>query len=143
VWAEARPALAGPARLGFVHLDYTTGNVVVERGSDGAFALSGVFDLHTAAFDDGEKDLSRQLAGWALAHPETAAVFVAAYSERRPLRPGWRERFRLYMLRDRMILWHYGRREGIWFPADATLRGFAAPFLEGVGLVERAATVHA
>jgi aminoglycoside phosphotransferase (APT) family kinase protein len=124
---RAQGALAEPLRPCFVHLDYAQGNVVVERGPDG-WRLGGVFDLMTCAFADGEQDLPRMTASLASSDREAARRFIAAYCERggrRELRPGHRERFRLYMLMDRLILWEYGRRNRVWFSDDASFRDFA------------------
>jgi hypothetical protein len=64
----------------------------------------------TCAFGDGEQDLPRLTASLAFPDLEAARSFIAAYRDRRPFRPGFVQRFRLYMLMDRMVLWEYGRR---------------------------------
>lgn len=128
VVAATREALGEPFQACFVHHDYQEGNVAVERVAK-AWRLSGVFDLMTCAFGDGEQDLSRSTAAFAFPEREAARAFLAAYAARRPLRPGHRERFRLYMLMDRLIHWEYGRRNRVWFPDGARFRDFAAGFL--------------
>ena len=105
------------------------GNVVVER-QVGSWAVTGVFDLMTCAFGDGEEDLPRTTAEFARSDRDAARAFVEAYRLRRPTRPGARERFRLYMLADRLVLWEYGRRAQEWFKPELRFRDFARGFIE-------------
>jgi hygromycin-B 7''-O-kinase len=125
---ESVGALDEPFVPCFVHFDFAPGNCHVERAA-GGWRLSGLFDLMTCAFADGEQDLSRMTALLSRPEPETAKAFLNAYRERCPLRPGYRQRFRIYMLMDRLVLWEYGRRDGGWFPEDARFRRFARRFL--------------
>jgi hypothetical protein len=37
---------------------------------------------------------------------------------------------KLYILLDRLIIWEYGQRNGIWFPEGLTLRKWAEPAVE-------------
>ena len=125
---DARDALGEPFEPCFVHYDYHEGNVLVENG-EGGWRLSGVFDLMTCAFGDGEQDLSRLVASLASPEQQPARRFIAAYRARRPFRPGFLERFRFYMLMDRLVLWEYGRRNELWFPKQARFRDFARGYL--------------
>jgi hygromycin-B 7''-O-kinase len=128
ILAPSRAALAQPFEPGFVHADYTEGNVVVERAAKG-FRVTGVFDLMTAYMGDPEEDLVRSFSHYARGDSERARRFIAAYRAKRALRPGCTERFPVYMLTDRLVFWEYGQRNHIWFPAGMSLREFAEPFL--------------
>ncbi len=125
---ENRQALSVPFQPCFVHYDYKEGNLLVERSKD-SWKLSGILDFMTCAYGDGEQDLSRMTASLAFPNQDAARTFITAYRERCPLRPGYKERFRIYMLMDRMILWQYGRQNKIWFPDNAVFRDFAKKFI--------------
>ena len=56
------------------------------------------------------------------------SAFLTSYAAQRALRPGFEQRFRLYMALDRMIIWEYGQRNRIWFQEGTTLRDWAEPF---------------
>lgn len=128
----------------FVMNDYNPGNVVVDRVR-GEWRVTGLFDLMEYYFGDGEADLVRLMAvhldaeqphGARLAH-----AFGAAYLESRPARPGFAERFKLYMLRDRLIVWEYGTRPGTgWFPEGRSFRDYAERYLAGHRLLESSGT---
>jgi aminoglycoside phosphotransferase (APT) family kinase protein len=127
VVARARPALALPFEPTFVHHDYKEGNATFERSGAG-WRVSGVFDLMEGFFGDPEQDLARALSEYRTG--ERARRFLCAYAARRPLRPGFEERFRFYALADRVVIWEYGQRNRVWFPPEMSLRQFAEPFLE-------------
>jgi aminoglycoside phosphotransferase (APT) family kinase protein len=140
-WLEAvidrdAKALDVPFTPCFVMGDYKDGNLCVERaGQD--WRVSGVFDLMESTIGDGEADLVRQFGVYVLQVPATgeedvrlARQFVHAYWERRPPRPGFAARFRLYLLRDRLVIWDYGRQhETGWLPAGLSFRVWVAPYL--------------
>jgi len=129
--AEGREALAIPLEASFVMQDYKEGNAVALR-QDGVWRISGLFDLMEPYFGDGEADLSRSVAVYAEEDLELARAFVRAYvtgARRygRPLRPGFAARFPIYMLLDRLIIWQYGQRHGVWWAPSLTLREWAGP----------------
>jgi hygromycin-B 7''-O-kinase len=127
----ARHALAEPFRPTFVMHDYKEQNATFERAGDG-WRVSGIFDLMEAFFGDGEIDLSRQTAQYTHEDPELAWAFVRRYLELRPARPGFRERFVVYLLWDRLAIWEYFQRpeqEPYW-KRDLTLRAWLEPILE-------------
>jgi len=150
-WAE-EVIDAGTAAVGdefgpcFVMNDYNPGNVAVERARD-EWRVTGLFDLMEYYFGDGEADLMRLTAiyldrGDALA-TELARAFGTAYLEARPPRPGFAERYALYMLRDRAIVWEYGTRPGIdWFPGVRSFREYAERYTVEHRLLGHAAQVR-
>ena len=94
--------------------------------------ITGVFDLMEAYFGDGEADLSRTLATYGIGtkrSEERAYAFLQAYfdgQEETVVRPGFRDRFAVYMLMDRMIIWSYGRKLG-WFDGVCDFRTWCEP----------------
>ncbi len=55
---------------------------------------------------------------------------VRTYTRLRPPRSGFAHRFRHYALHDRLIIWEYGQRNGVWFRPDETLRSWVERFVE-------------
>jgi hygromycin-B 7''-O-kinase len=114
-WVEsliesARPALAASFTPQFVMEDYKEGNVVLQRAGGGEWKVSGVFDLMGCYFGDGETDLSRTSCEYFDEDPELAREFIESYLTLRPPRPGFRARFPLYMILDRLMIWEYIQR---------------------------------
>ncbi len=126
---EASAALHVPFRPTFVHEDYSEGNVTVAYGRTG-WAVTGVLDLMTAFVGDGEIDLCRSVAaGIVSQNAALSSAFARAYLERRPPRDGFRERFPVYMLLDRLLIWEYGQRNSVWFDESTCLRDFAERYI--------------
>lgn len=122
-------ALEIPPEPCFVMEDYKEGNTVAVC-EEGSWRITGVFDYMEAYFGDGEADLSRLVATYADQDVALAETFVSAYVEglaahSLSLRPGYVERFPAYMLLDRLILWEFGQRTGVWWDADLTLQEWA------------------
>lgn len=133
-WVEeaidrARVALAVPFAPAIVHTDYNDGNIVAVR-TPGGWRVTGVFDLGEAYIGDGEYDLARAACQYRRRRDDHGfRAFFDAYAAQRPPRAGFAERQALYILCDRLIIWEYGQRNSIWFPAELTLRAFAEPFV--------------
>jgi aminoglycoside phosphotransferase (APT) family kinase protein len=131
VLAHASPALAMPVRPALVHLDYSAGNIVGLK-SDGNFQTTGIVDWMTAEIGHPESDLVR-LLHLALDEPVLAQPFLDAHAAINPFTDGWRERFPVFMLLDRLLFWEYGQRNHVWFTPDQTLRSFAEPYVSILG----------
>jgi aminoglycoside phosphotransferase (APT) family kinase protein len=133
-WAESAiaatyPSLNTPFTPVLVHTDYTEGNVVAERADDG-WRICGVFDLGDAYAGDGEYDLARLSCLYGRRSGDELRAFIDAYTLARPPRAGFEERLALYILADRLFIWEYGQRNGIWFTdPEQTLRAWAEPFV--------------
>ena len=126
---DSQTALDAPFEPTFVHHDFTMSNVVVTRGS-GTWSLSGVFDLMEAYVGDPEEDLVRQLFNYLARQPELAALFLRAYTSRRPLREDAARRLRLYMLRDCLLIWEFGHRfSKKWVASAPGFRAWAQPYV--------------
>lgn len=126
---SARDALAVPFVPVFVHTDYKEGNVVAER-NDAGWRITGVFDMAEAYAGDGEYDLARAACDYGLHGEAMLHAFVDAYTADRPPRPGFAARLALYILHDRLIIWEYGQRNGIWFKPGVSFREFAGRFVD-------------
>ena len=133
VWIESvldenRAAIDEPFAATYVHHDYKPNNVLGQRGPAGLRA-TGIVDLMEGYFGDPEEDLVRSVAD--LARSDVAAThrFVEAYRAARPLRPGHRERYRVYQLIDCLIIWEYARRNRVWFPEGFPFRRYAEQFI--------------
>jgi len=127
--ASVRNALEVPFWPALVHHDYKENNAVAERTADG-WRITGLFDVGGAFFADGEEDLCRSIATYAREDEELAREIVAGYRERRDFRPGFEDRFRAYMLMDRLVIWEYGQRNNVWFASGMCLRDYAEPFTQ-------------
>ncbi len=128
--AEYSPALAEPFTPVLVHHDFKYGNLAFERRGSG-FEASGVFDLMEAYVADGEEDIVRML--WSVDEPKRQAFFDA-YTAHRPLRPGAAERLALYALADWLVIFGYGRRNGVWFN-DTTFMESVTPIVRNARAV--------
>ncbi len=126
--AAAQDALAEPFEPCFVMEDYKEGNLVVQN--DGGWRVSGVFDLMGGHFGDGEADLSRPLAEYLNEDTQLAREFLRGYLSQKSPRPGFAERFPVYMLLDRSILWEFFQRTAQrWWPENWTFRDWAGQYL--------------
>lgn len=123
---ECAGALAEPFAPVLVHHDFQPGNLTLQRARSG-FAVTGVFDLFESYFADGEEDLVRML--WQVQTDKQRHQFVDAYTAHRPLRPGAAQRLALYALADWLIIWEYGKRNGVWFDDDVTFTDTAQPII--------------
>ncbi|CAN5709837.1 hypothetical protein BH10CHL1_BH10CHL1_28040 [soil metagenome] len=126
---DAPSALAVEFQPCFVMNDYNPGNVLVDR-VHGAWQVTGLFDLMEYYFGNGEADLMRLIAIYLDEgqHHDTrlAQAFGMAYLDNRLVRPGFAERYKLFMVRDRLIVWEYGTRPGNdWFPEGQSFRDYA------------------
>jgi Ser/Thr protein kinase RdoA (MazF antagonist) len=127
--ARASAALQEPFRPCFVMQDYKPDNLALTR-VNGKWQVSGVFDLMQPYFGDGESDLSRTTAMYIDKAPELAREFIRAYRNLKEPRPGFIERFVVYMLDDRAILWEYFQRtDQPWLRAEWMFRDWAERYL--------------
>jgi len=134
-WAEsiianASDALQIPYQPCIVLEDYKEANTVVEPTEEG-WRVSGIFDLMTAHFGDGEADLSRQVGTYLREHPGLADEFVNTYTQCRPIQLGFIERQGLYMLYDSALIWAFWQEHAGGLPEDKTLtfEQWANPFI--------------
>lgn len=129
VIAQAEKALRVPFEPSIVHRDHSDGNVLAQRDGAG-WRITGVVDLMECYAGDGEVDLARMACGYSRHGADVVAAYVQAYAEHRPLRDGFAERMRLYILSDRLLFWQYGQRNRVWFTPEQTLRSWAEEYVE-------------
>ena len=131
VVARRGAALDEPFEPCWVHHDWKDNNVLCEEAA-GAWRVTGVVDLMEGYFGDGEEDLVRCIALFALGDKGRIRGFTGAYRATWPLRPGFEDRYRIYQLVDSLVMWQYGQKNGLWFPPDLSFRAFAEPRVEGL-----------
>lgn len=132
VLMQAKSALDVPFQPCFVMEDYKRDNLVVTR-QNGTWRVSGLFDLMSGYFGDGETDLARTVGMYLHIDkdPPMAREFVQAYLSKRPPRPGFAERFQVYLLLDRAILWEYAHKTGQrWWDERWTFRDCASQCID-------------
>ena len=100
--------------------DYKEPNVVVLQ-EQAHWRVSGVFDLMTAHFGDGEADLARQTGTYLRETPELADEFVRFYLDHKEVQPGFGKRQKLYMLYDSLLIWTFWQGHAGGLPEDKTL----------------------
>lgn len=125
---QSRDALDEPFVPCIVMEDYKRDNLVVTH-NNGRWQVSGVFDLMACYVGDGEVDLSRTVAMYRVKEPLLAREFVQAYCYHKPPRPGFLQRFPLYVLLDRAILWDYFQSTGVLpWGKHVCFRAWAEPY---------------
>jgi hygromycin-B 7''-O-kinase len=129
VLAAGENALGVAFEPTLVHHDYKEGNLVVHRDG-GAWRVSGVFDLMECYFGHPEEDLVRAVWDYlSNGRGDCAREFLRRYLAERAPESGFRERWRIHMLRDCLLIWHFGRRRDWAFPSGQSFRQWAEPFL--------------
>ncbi|MGE0597915.1 MAG: phosphotransferase family protein [Dehalococcoidia bacterium] len=117
ILARSREFLEMPFQPVVVHLDYGFHNVLFEK-SDGAWNLTGVIDWMTAEAGHPECDLARPLATDMQFRLAAGDALMEGYRSIQPEMPGFRERFPVFMLWERLLIWaywqtHNGFKEGL------------------------------
>lgn len=130
VLAAGRQALEMPFTPVVVHLDYGFHNVLFAPNARG-WELTGVIDWMTAEAGHPECDLARPLATFAQQKDDGTEDFLTGYRSVQPELPGFAERFPVFMLWERLLIWHYwqlhkGFKEGLgmreWMEPFVTMR---------------------
>jgi fructosamine-3-kinase len=101
--------------------------------SDGEWNVSGLFDLMTAHFGDGQADLSSQVKTYLYENEALADAFVDEYIKRKPLQPGFAQQQQLYMLDLATSHWRYWQKHHGSIPNEEeslTLEQWARPSVE-------------
>jgi aminoglycoside phosphotransferase (APT) family kinase protein len=135
VLEQAQDALDNHFQPCFLMQDYKEANVVLTN-KEGRWSVSGVFDLMEGCFGDGEADLSRPVSMYMEEESGLAREFVQAFLAKKPLRAGFKERFPIYMLHDRLIVWEYVQRtHPAWWSDQLTFRHWVEPYLAAGQLI--------
>ena len=115
----------------FVMMDFGEHNVVATN-NDGKWHISGIFDYMPAYFGDGEADFSRIISSYIDEYPEIVPLFLDSYIKNSNFRPNFEERFILYMLKDRLLIWQHGQnncKHGIWWDKDITFKEWIQKYI--------------
>lgn len=130
--AKAMPVLHHAYEPCVVLGDYGEHNVLVLR-AEGKWRVSGVFDLMTAHFGDGQADLSLQVTDYLKENELLADAFVAEYLRLKLRRPGFVEHQQVYMLDLKLSFWEYWQRDQGSIPGEdpsLTFEQWARPSVE-------------
>jgi aminoglycoside phosphotransferase (APT) family kinase protein len=115
----------------YVHADYKLDNLVVDR-RDGGWAVTGLFDFHTACMGIGALDLCRQAASYSDTDPPCATAFVAAWRRRVDVATVHADVLALCAVNERMKIWEYFTRaahRADW-TRGTTFRAFARGYVD-------------
>ena len=128
---QADTAVARGPDTCFVHNDYTLGNVLFERTSEG-WRVSGVIDLMTSCFGDPAADLVRQSCAWIDVAPDCAEAFLTAYRQAGGCAAPSPARLAAVAAYERLMIWGYFTRPDVADPRlmGQTFRGWAEPYLQ-------------
>ena len=75
--------------------------------------------------------MSRQAAIYAERDTSLASEYVWSYLRQRPPRPGFIQRFPLYMLAERLEVWEWAyRTDRVWWDGSLSLQAWARPATE-------------
>lgn len=127
--AHGQDALSIPFQPCFIMQDYKESNAVVKY-TNGQWHVSGIFDLTHSSFGDGEAELSRSIAIYLDEDVELAYDFLEGYIRNKQLRPGFAERFPIYMLDERLMTWEFHQKIGeINWKREWTFRDWASRYV--------------
>lgn len=117
----------------YVHGDFKLGNLCV-TDNGGTWHASGILDLHTSHFGDGEADLCRMLCSFLDTDTSLARVFLDAYRAKRPLAEALPVRMPLYLVNERLKIWQYFTRPDVDAPwlKGKTFRSWVQPYLDRI-----------
>ena len=127
VVAQGRTAMNLPFQPVVVHMDFGAHNVLFEQ-RDGIWRLTGVIDWATAESGHPEGDLIRPLMFYWKDRVAGRKEFLAAYRDSHPELPGFRQRFPVFVLWERLLLWEYWQRNK-GFKEGLGMREWMEPFV--------------
>lgn len=132
VIAKAMPVLSLPYEPCIVLADFGEHNLVVTE-REGEWKVSGLFDLMTAHFGDGQADLASQVKSYLYENEQLADTLVGEYLRLKPMQPGFVEHQQLYMLDLVTSHWRYWQKHHGSIPneeASLTLEQWARPSVD-------------
>lgn len=132
VLEETRPALELPFTPTVVHLDFGFHNVLYEQ-REGRWRLTGVIDWMTAEGGHPESDLSRPLATDRQYRLGGRTAFLDAYERVHPRCHGFEERFRVFMLWERLLISQYWQAQPRNDFGDLGMREWMERYVEMLG----------
>lgn len=126
---KAKNALKAEFRPCFVMQDYKLGNMVFGKVSS-RWEVTGLFDLMESYFGNGEADISRTFCDYTENNkPELAHGFLDEYLKSTEGREGFEERFPVFILLDRTLIWEWVQRSNkAWWDRTLTFKQWVEPF---------------
>lgn len=114
----------------FVMQDYKLGNMVFGKVSS-RWEVTGLFDLMESYFGNGEADVSRTFCVYIdKKKPELAYSFLNEYLRSTGKRKGFEERFPIFVLSNRAIIWEWAQRSNkVWWDKTLTFKQWAEPHI--------------
>lgn len=127
---KTRASLSEDFRPCFVMQDYKPGNMIVDR-TDGDWQVAGLFDLMESYFGNGEADISRMFCVYIdLKRKDLARAFIEAYQGEKGKVEGFSNRFPIFIIHDRAIIWEWVQRTGkVWWDKSLTFEQWVRPFI--------------
>lgn len=132
VIARAEPVLHVPYTPCVVLGDYGEHNTIFME-TEGEWHVTGVFDLMTAHFGDGQADLSLPVTDYLKQNESFADTFVAEYLRSKPIGPGFVKHQQVYMLDLKLSFWRYWQEHNGGMPGEEkslTFEEWAKPSIE-------------
>lgn len=114
----------------FVMQDYKPGNMMVDK-IDSSWQVTGLFDLMESYFGHGETDLARLFSVYVeLCRKDLGQIFINSYREVKKGTEGLEERFPIFMIHDRAIIWEWVQRTNrVWWDKSLDFRQWVDSFL--------------
>ncbi|MEO8540390.1 MAG: phosphotransferase [bacterium] len=128
----ARTAMEMPFQPTVVHLDFGFHNVLFEKHDD-RWRLTGVIDWMTAEAGHPECDFARPLATDHQFRIGGREAFLEGYRSVHPQLPGFGERFPVFMLWERLLIWQYWQAQPQNNFKGMGMREWMEPFVEMLG----------
>lgn len=128
---KAKPYLKEEFIPCFVMQDYKPGNMIVDIVG-GRWQVTGIFDLMESYFGHGEADLPRMFCDYTeLGRKNLANIFVNSYLQVKENTKGFRERFPVFLIHDRAIIWEWVQRnDKAWWDRSFNFRQWVETFLK-------------
>lgn len=127
---KAKSALRAKFQPCFVMQDYKLGNMVFGKVSS-RWEVTGLFDLMESYFGNGEADVSRTFCDYTEKNkPELARSFLSGYLRSKEKQKGFEERFPIFILLDRTLIWEWVQRRSnrVWWDKTLTFKRWVEPF---------------
>jgi len=115
----------------FYMQDYKPGNMVVDK-IDNKWQVTGLFDLMEASFGHPESDISRMFAVYVeKGRNDLAYAFVNSYLQGEVNIERFVQRFPLFMLHNRSIIWEWVQRtDRVWWDKKWTFKDWMSGFIK-------------
>ena len=127
---QSRDAISADFTPTFVMQDYKPGNMTADI-VDGQWEITGLFDLMEASFGHGEADISRLFCVYVdNGRDDLARLFRQSYLQEHGDINGFAQRFPVFMLHDRSIIWEWVQRtDNVWWEKSWTFKQWIDPYL--------------